>query len=206
MKNLFVLVLLAITLGCNCAPLKRGSQDDFRAMRDSMVNTFQQGMLQHDTSLVMQSWRMSENLLQVDKTHKENIYHHRAVVMAWLGRKKEAIENRWLEIQCMNDSNPDKLVYMAKKYTIENKKDSAHYYISKLLEFCDSNKDKHYNDQKSHEGYMAYLKLIAISLNEGPAKGKEFLDKQLKKDPDNDFYKYLKDNWKDFLKYLNDKT
>ena len=107
MKNLFVLVLLAITLGCNSAPLKRGSQDD---------------------------------------------------------------------------------------------------YISKLLEFCDSNKDKHYNDQKSHEGYMAYLKLIAISLNEGPAKGKEFLDKQLKKDPDNDLYKYLKDNWKDFLKCLNDKT
>ena len=118
MRNLFVLVLLAITLGCNCAPLKRGSQDDFRAMRDSMVNTFQQGMLQRDTSLVMQSWRMSENLLQVYKTHKENIYHHRAVVMAWLGRKKEAIENRWLEIQCMTDSNPDKLVYMAKKYTI----------------------------------------------------------------------------------------
>ena len=53
---------------------------------------------------------------------------------------------------------------------------------------------------------MAYLKLIAISLNEGPAKGKEFLDKQLKKDPGNDLYKYLKDNWKDFLKYLNDKT
>ena len=149
---------------------------------------------------------MSENLLQVDKTHKENIYHPRAVVLAWLGRKKEAIENRWLEIQCMTDSNPDKLVYMAKKYTIENKKDSAHYYISKLLEFCDSNKDKHYNDQKNHEGYIAYLKLIAISLNEGPAKGKVFLDKQLKKDPDNDFYKYLKDNWKDFLKYLNDKT
>lgn len=45
MKNLFVLVLLAITLGCNSAPLKRGSQDDFRAMRDSMVNTFQQGLI-----------------------------------------------------------------------------------------------------------------------------------------------------------------
>ena len=59
-------------------------------MRDSMVNTFQQGMLQRDTSLVMQSWRMSENLLQVDKTHKENIYHHRAVVMAWLGRRNQS--------------------------------------------------------------------------------------------------------------------
>lgn len=38
MKNLFVLVLLAITLGCNCAPLKRGSQDDFRAMRITFPN------------------------------------------------------------------------------------------------------------------------------------------------------------------------
>lgn len=53
---------------------------------------------------------------------------------------------------------------------------------------------------------VATLKLIAISLNEGPAKGKAFLNKLLKDNPDNDFYKNLKDNWKDFLKYLNDNT
>lgn len=205
MKIHFVLLLLSVTLGCNCTPLKQ-AQDEYRAMRDSMVNTFQQGMLQNDTSLVMQSLRMSEQLLQVDKSHKDNIYHHRTIVLAWLSRMKEAKENRWLEMQCLSDSNPDKLVYMAKKYTIENKKDSAHYYISKVLEFCNCYKDKPYNGGKIREDYRGYLKLIAISLNEGSAKGKAFLNKLLKDDPNNDFYKKLKDNWKDFLDYLNDET
>ena len=78
---------------CNGESL-HDDKDEYRALRDSMVDLFQEGMLHKDTALVMQSWSISEHLLAVDNDHAAQCYYHRAILLGWLGRMKEARENK----------------------------------------------------------------------------------------------------------------
>ena len=161
-----------------------------------MVDLFQEGMLHKDTALVMQSWNISEHLLAVDNDHAAWCYYHRAVILGWLGRMKEARENKWLEIQHLPNSNPDRLVYMSKKYTTEHNGDSANYYITRLLDFCDNNKH-------CKQDYRDYLRIIAVSLADGPSKGKVLLHKLLRANPRNELLVELQKNWKAFVESLS---
>lgn len=110
---------------------------------------------------------------------------------------KEARENKWLEIQHLPNSNPDRLVYMSKKYTTEHNGDSAKYYITRLLDFCDNNKH-------CKQDYRDYLRIIAVSLADGPSKGKVLLHKLLRANPHNDLLHELQKNWKAFVESLQD--
>ena len=109
---------------------------------------------------------------------------------------KEARENKWLEIQHLPNSNPDRLVYMSIKYTTEHNGDSAKYYITKLLDFCD-------NDKHCKQDYREYLRIIAVSLADGPSKGKVLLHKLLRANPRNDLLHELQKNWKAFVESLS---
>ena len=164
---------------------------------DSVALMLRDGQLHHDSLLLIKAIELSDRILSdsenLTQNQKFRCYYHRALIFATLGRMDEAYENREKTALCMNQNNPERLLYYGYKYKMTNNQDSSKFYIDKLVTVCDNLLVEDFNSN------IVFYKVRAIYLRDGEIEAKSYLKKMCKEHPKDELLRIIKNNWDAYL-------
>ena len=114
MKNLFIPIFLLIAV-IGCKADKVTSQ--YKVLNDSLVSLMQFGTMRDDTALLEKALSLSDTLLKNSNTkyEKQLCYRNRAMILNYIGRHEEAMQNTEEYILCLPEDSPERLIYWNKK-------------------------------------------------------------------------------------------
>lgn len=194
-KILYFFVVLVLLTGC----AKGQNKEELNKLRDSLDNMVLRGSLRNDTTMLERALKLSDFLLSIDTTNigKRLYYRHRSIIFSSLGRMDEAMVNAEHAVLTLQANNPLRLIFMSEKYLREHNKDSAAYYIEKIIAVCDSSLNDEYNED------MAINKIKAIYLRDGEKKAKIYLSKLLRTHP-SPLLKFFDEDWDEWVRMNNE--
>lgn len=194
-KILYYFVVLVLLTGC----AKGQNKEELNKLRDSLDNMVLRGSLRNDTTMLERALKLSDFLLSIDTTNigKRLYYRHRSIIFSSLGRMDEAMVNAEHAVLTLQANNPLRLIFMSEKYLREHNKDSAAYYIEKIIAVCDSSLNDEYNED------MAINKIKAIYLRDGEKKAKIYLSKLLRTHP-SPLLKFFDEDWDEWVRMNNE--
>lgn len=194
-KILYFFVVLVLLTGC----AKGQNKEELNKLRDSLDNMVLRGSLRNDTTMLERALKLSDFLLSIDTTNigKRLYYRHRSIIFSSLGRMDEAMVNAEHAVLTLQANNPLRLIFMSEKYLREHNKDSATYYIEKIIAVCDSSLNDEYNED------MAINKIKAIYLRDGEKKAKIYLSELLRTHP-SPLLKSLDEDWDEWVRMNNE--
>ena len=192
MKRLFIFIfLLVAVIGCKAD----NGTSQYEVLNDSIVSLMQFGTMRNDTALLEKALSLSETLLKMSNTkfEKQLCYRNRAMILNYIGRYEEAMQNTEEYMLCLPEDNPERLIYMGIKSKKAKKANEADAYFTRAIEVCEQFKNEKYL------GTVFTYRFQAIYLRDGEEKAKAYLHGELRKHPKDDILLYYRDNFKNII-------
>ena len=172
---------------------------------DSIVMMLSDGHLHEDSLLLIKAIELSDRILSdsenLTQDQKFRCYYHRTLLFATLGRMDEAYENREKTVLCMNENNPERLLYYGYKYRTIDNQDSSKFYLDKLEAVCDKLLAEEFNPN------VVFYKVQAIFLSRGEAEAKKYLKDMCKEHPKDELLLDFNNNWDAWMEgYLTNRV
>ena len=186
--------LLVAPLWSSCKPKEKHSEEANEIL-DSMLDLIQDGMIKRDTIMLNEALRISERFMDTNPSRAQmmSYYNNRSSIFVLLNRMDEAYLESEKGVLLLDESHPQRLLFFGGKYYLQHKKDSSEYYLEKLIKACDQKLNKKYDDS------AAFYKIQAIFLLQGEDASKKYLGELLKKHPDSDVLRCLRDDWDSYM-------
>lgn len=131
----FICCIFVTLIGCK-------PKVDMRAIEEKRVgqaNLEQQAGMHNDNVLWQKALELSDSLMSTDtlQPYRANYYYNRTLILSRLRHWKKYLHTQELYFMCLPEKNPDRLLFLGSKYMMENKKDSANYYLDEVSSVCD---------------------------------------------------------------------
>lgn len=134
-KTLLFCIVTILSIGCRV----NQNASDIRKLHDSVTILIQNGTLRNDTAMLLKALSLTDSILSIDTTafSRRQCYSDRAIILNFLGRKKEAVKNTEIAMMLLPKDNPQRLLFIAKRHLWNERKDSAEIYISEVISTCE---------------------------------------------------------------------
>ena len=200
-SSIFLLIVIVVSvflfiapLGSSCKPKEKHSEEANEIL-DSMLDLIQDGMIKRDAIMLNEALKISERFMDTNpsRTQLMSYYNNRSTIFVLLNRMDEAYIESEKIVLLLDESHPQRLLFFGGKYFLKHNEDSSKYYLNRLIKVCEQKLNEKYDDS------AAFYKIQAIFLLQGEDASKKYLGELLKKHPNGDVLRCLRDDWDSYV-------